>query len=142
MKLFYVIIQCGDFREYAVTLEKGCVTKTRYFDVEQLALEFYQQIRDIYESPDAFEQFDMIVLSHVLRQNQRIRHRIQLPDGSSSTWNGRFKDQCIHREGECYKFEAFISAHYKEVPQQEYTDAMQDCDAMMHGKWIPIEDLR
>ena len=164
-KLYYTIIQCGDMQEYAVTLETGtdefvnkCVTKTRYFDTEKTAWDFFQNIghlkdKDPFDALVTFNAFGLerkdrtIRLSNVLRQNQRIRHRIQLPEGCS-VWVGRFKDGVIHRTDKTgdvgyHTLASFTSAHYKEVlPKKKSKNSWKECDAKVQGNWINMEVVR
>jgi hypothetical protein len=163
-KLYYAIIQCGDFQEYAVTIETGedeyvsGVTKTRYFDTEKTAMAFFQKVLHLKEAPplEALETFNVfgldrkdlkVPLSNVLRQNQRIRHCIQLPEGPS-VWIGRFKDQGIHRTDQTgdvcyYTLASFTSAHYKEVlPHKKTKNSWTECEAKVNGNWINMKVVR
>jgi hypothetical protein len=161
-QFYYTKSQIGGLAEYAVTLETGTdaivqsVVKTRYFDSHETAWAFFQKIvRFKYYPPfQALRQFNTFevkrnnVLSHVLRQNQRIKHRINLPNGSYSVWIGRLQGNLIHRTDEngdtSYKtLTSFASAHYKEVhPTRKSNNGWKECEAKVHGGWVKLAILR
>jgi hypothetical protein len=161
-KLFYTKYQFGGVSEFAVNLETGTdqhvskVVKTRYFDSHETAWKFFSKIVKFkHLSPfDALRKFNTFeirrknVLKHVVRQNQRIKHRINLPDGSYSVWVGRLQGDLIHRTDEkgdtsYTSLSAFALAHYKEVhPTRKSVNGWKECKAKVHGEWVKLEILR
>ncbi len=162
-KFYYTRNRLGDVIEHAVTLETGSdhliqnVIKTRYFDSEQTAWSFFTKVvhnfkhRPPFEALCKFNTFGIKrknILSHVLRQHQRIKHRINLPDGSYSVWVGRLQGNLILRTDEkgntSYKtLTAFASAHYQEVlPERKSNNGWKECEAKVRGEWVKMVVLR
>ena len=166
-KFFYTRNRLGDVIEHSVTMEtpsdrgftnhllKGIV-KTRYFDSQQTAWDFFQSVVRFKHRPpfEALRKFNTLgikrknVLTHVIRQNQRIKHRINLPDGSYSVWLGRLQGNLIHRTDEkgdtSYKtLTSFASAHYKEVlPTRKSNNGWKECESKVNGDWVKMVILR
>ena len=162
-KFYYTKAQIGGVTEHSVTLETGSdrlikhVVKTRYFDSQDTAWKFFEKVvhqfkhRPPFEALRKFNTFEIKrknVLTHVLRQNQRIKHRVNLPDGTYSVWVGRLQDNLIHRTDEkgdtSYKtLTAFAAAHYKEVyPARKSNNGWKECEAKVHGEWVKLMVLR
>ena len=161
-QFYFTKSQIGGVADYSVTLETGddalvqSVLKTRYFDSQDTALSFFEKVRRFkhcspFQALRKFNTFGMKrknALTHVLRQNQRIKHRINLPDGSYSVWIGRLQDNLIHRTDEkgdtSYKtLTAFASAHYKEVhPLRKSNNGWKECEAKVDGEWVKMFVLR
>jgi hypothetical protein len=162
-KFYYVKGQIGGVTEHSVVIETGAdhliqhVVKSRYFDSHASAWAFFEKVvrrfkhRPPFEALCRFNTFELKrknVLCHVLRQNQRIKHRINLPDGSYSVWVARLQGNLLHRTDEkgdtSYKtLTAFASAHYKEVhPTRKSNNGWKECEAKVHGEWIKLSVLR
>ena len=162
-KFYYTRNRFGDVIEHAVTLETGTdhlvrnVVKTRYFDSQDTAWEFFVKVVKNFKHHPPFEalrKFNTFgihrknLLSHVLRQRQRIKHRINLPDGSYSVWIGRLQGNLIHRTDETgdssYKsLTAFASAHYKDVlPTRKSNNGWKECETKVNGEWVKMMVLR
>ena len=161
-KFLYSECKFGGSSEYAVTLETGPdhlfkkVVKTRYFGSHLPAWILFNYTKDFKHCPPfkALRMFNTFGrkrnndLKHVLRQNQRIKHRINLPDGSYSVWIGRLQGNLIHRTDEngdtSYKtLTAFATAHYKEVhPSRKGNNGWKECEAKVDGEWVKLFVLR
>jgi hypothetical protein len=162
-KFYYLKNEVDGVVEHSVTLNTGAdnliknVVKTRYFDSQETAWRFFEKVvrqfkhRPPFEALCKFNTFEIKrknVLTHVLRQNQRIKHRINLPDGTYSIWIGRLQDNLIVRTDETgdtsYKtLTAFASAHYKLVyPARKSNNGWKECEAKVHGEWVKMMVLR
>jgi hypothetical protein len=161
-KFYYTKNQFGGVSEFAVNLETGTdqhvanVVKTRYFDSHETAWKFFSQVVKFkhstpFEALRGFNTFGLKrknVLKHVVRQNQRIKHRINLPDGTYSVWVGRLQDNLIHRTDEkgdtsYNNLTAFVSTHYKEVhPTRKGGNGWKECEVKVHGEWVKLFVLR
>ena len=161
-KFYYTKNQFGGVSEFAVNLETGTdqhvakVVKTRYFDSHETAWKFFSQIVKFkhctpFEALRGFNTFGLKrknVLKHVVLQNQRIKHRINLPDGSYSVWVGRLQGNIIHRsdeKGDTFynSLTAFASAHYKAVhPIRKGGNGWKECEVKVHGEWVKLFVLR
>lgn len=161
-QFYYGKNQFGGVVDYSVTLETDVadagkhVVKTRYFETHETAWSFFQQVvRFKHFTPfQALYKFNTFglkrknVLRHVLLQNQRIKHRIVLPDGTYSIWVGRLQGNLIHRTDEkgylSYKtLTSFASAHYKQVhPLRKSNNGWKECEAKVDGGWVKMAVLR
>ena len=161
-KFFYTQMNCGGVTEHSVTLETGTdnhvknVVKTRYFDTLETAWDFFKKIVRFkhcapFKALVMFNTFGIKrknVLSNVVRQNKRIKHRINLPDGSYSVWIARLQGNLLHRTDEkgdtSYKtLTAFASAHYKEVhPSRKSNNGWKECEAKVQDVWVKLDVLR
>jgi hypothetical protein len=166
-KLYYTQCVMDGETEYGVTLVAGIkpvdgqddkfihrVTKTRMFDTSDAAVTFFNHLKHITKNRPfaAIEQFCGIggktSLSSVLKQDKRVRHIVNCPDGTYSVWIGRLKGDKLAREDEkgvtyYNSLGQFVSAHLKEVhPTRRRGDGWKECETKIKGEWVRMRVVR
>lgn len=166
-KLFLVTCMNGGVPEYSVTLIAGVkpvygeydqfirrVIKTHQFDSLVKAQKFFDRVKHITRNRPfaALEQFcgtgGSTKLSKVIQMGQRVRHRVNCPDGTYSIWIGYFNGDNLEREDEkgittYTTLGQFVSAHCKEVhPTRKKGDGWKECETKMKGNWVRMRVAR